>query len=191
MRARWAVLISGRGSNLSALLDHPEDIPVVVVISSKSSAEGIAKARRAGVPTLVLDKKIDWTKLSDELRRLRVTHVCLAGFMRIVPLVFVNEWRGQMINLHPSLLPKYPGLESIAFAHAAGDEIGVTVHEVDEGVDTGKLILQRRSLCASEARETDVAQAEFRVHVTEQKLLVRAAGALSDLYRTRTERKPA
>lgn len=179
MRTRWAVLISGRGSNLSALLDYPDEIPIAVVVSSKASAEGLLKARRAGVPTHVLDRKIDWPALTKLLRARGVTHVCLAGFMRIVPAEFVAAWRGRIVNLHPSLLPKYPGLESIALAYAAGDDMGVTVHEVDEGVDTGRVILQRRCLLSSEVHEYPLALAEFKVHVTEQRLLTRVVRTLS------------
>jgi phosphoribosylglycinamide formyltransferase-1 len=174
MRTRWAVLISGRGSNLSALLDHQDEISIALVVSSKAGVDGVFKARRAGVPVLVLEKRIDWTALSKTLRERGVTHICLAGFMRIVPASFVAEWpAGHIINLHPSLLPKYPGLDSISNAHRASDDIGVTVHEVDDGVDTGPVILQRRSLKSSEARGYPLALAEFCVHVTEQRLLTR------------------
>ncbi len=178
MRARWAVLISGRGSNLSALLADPDEISIVLVISSKPSVDGVFKARRAGIPVHVLDKKIDWAELSSLLSTRGVTHVCLAGFMRIIPPDFVTAWRGRLVNLHPSMLPKYPGLDSISLAHSAGDEIGVTVHEVDEGVDSGPIILQRRSLKSREARGYPLALAEFYVHLTEQQLLTRAMRAI-------------
>jgi phosphoribosylamine--glycine ligase/phosphoribosylglycinamide formyltransferase/phosphoribosylformylglycinamidine cyclo-ligase len=178
MRARWAVLISGRGSNLSALLDDRDEVSIALVVSSKPGVDGIFKARRAGIPVHILDKKIDWPALTTLLRERGVTHICLAGFMRIVPPAFVLEWRGRIVNLHPSLLPKYPGLESIGSAHAAGDDIGVTVHEVDEGVDTGTVILQKRSLMASEAHGYSLALAEFYVHVTEQRVLTRVVRAV-------------
>lgn len=180
MRAsRWAVLISGRGSNLSAVLDYPDEIPVAVVVSSKAGVDGLAKARRAGVPCVVLDRKIDWDGLTEMLRARAVTHICLAGFMRIVPASFVASWRGRIVNLHPSLLPAYPGLESIAAAFHADDDIGVTVHEVDEGVDTGRVILQRRCLKKPKRLGYSLALAEFMVHVTEQRLLTRVVRALS------------
>lgn len=177
MRARWAVLISGRGSNLSALLEHSDEIDVCYVASSRAGADGLFKARRAGVPTDVLPKKIDWESLHNELLRRRITHLCLAGFMKIVPAAFVEKWTGRLINLHPSLLPKYPGLESIAVAHGAGDDIGVTVHEVDAGVDTGTAISRKTSLKSDEARGYPLALAEFYVHVTEQRLLTRVVRA--------------
>jgi phosphoribosylglycinamide formyltransferase-1 len=177
---RWAVLISGRGSNLSALLDDPDEIPIAVVVSSKAGVDGLAKARRAGVPCVVLDRKIDWEALTTLLRARGVTHICLAGFMRIVPASFVASWPpGRIVNLHPSLLPAYPGLESIAAAFHADDDIGVTVHEVDEGVDTGRVILQRRCLKKPKRLGYSLALAEFTVHVAEQRLLTRVVGALS------------
>ncbi len=178
MRARLAVLISGRGSNLASLLEHADEIDVQLIVSSNDSADGLLKARRAGVATFILAKKIDWDQLDLELARHRITHICLAGFMKIVPRNFVANWRGRMINLHPSLLPKYPGLESLSAAHEAGDDIGVTVHEVDEGVDTGKIILQRRCLMSAETKGYSLAHAEFVAHVTEQRLLTRVVRAL-------------
>lgn len=188
MRARWAVLISGRGSNLSALLDDHENSSVAsiaLVVSSKARVDGVFKARRAGVPVHVLEKKINWQALTELLQSRGVTHICLAGFMRIVPPAFVASFRGRIVNLHPSLLPKYPGLESISLAHAAGDDLGVTVHEVDEGVDTGRIILQRRSLKSAEARGYSLDLVEFQVHVTEQRLLTRVVRAISQTFAAR------
>ncbi len=174
MRKRWAVLISGRGSNLGALLEVQDEIQTAVVVSSKASADGLLKARRAGVATLILEKKIDWAALDAELRRRRITHVCLAGFMRIVPQEFVAQWKNRVVNLHPSLLPKYPGLQSIEVAFDADDDLGVTVHYVDEGVDTGDVILQSRCLKSPKANGYSLAHTEFLVHVAEQRLLKRA-----------------
>ena len=179
MRARWAVFISGRGSNLASLLEHSDEINLVVVVSSKASASGLLKARRSGVATLTLAKKIDWEQLHIDLLKRRITHICLAGFMKIVPEKFVSKWQGRLVNLHPSLLPLYPGLESIQAAYAAGADIGVTVHEVDEGIDTGRIILQRRCLKGRDAHEYSLARAEFDVHITEQRLLTRALLGLS------------
>lgn len=164
---------------MASLLEHSDEIDVVVVVSSKASADGLLKARRSGVSTMTLPKKIDWDQLYFELLKRRITHICLAGFMKIVPAHFVAKWRGRLVNLHPSLLPIHPGLGSIGAAYAAGDDIGVTVHEVDEGVDTGKVLLQRRCLKSSDAREYSLARAEFDVHVTEQRLLTRALRGLT------------
>ena len=179
MRKRWAVLISGRGSNLSSLLDYADEISISIVVSSRANVDGLSKARRAGVATSVLDRRIDWSALTEMLRARGVTHICLAGFMRIVSPEFVAGWRGRIVNLHPSLLPKYPGLESIEAAFNAGDDIGVTVHEVDEGVDTGRIILQRRCLKKPRLAGYSLALAEFTTHVTEQRLLTRVVRVLS------------
>ena len=179
MAARWAVFISGRGSNLASLLERSDEIEIALVVSSKPGASGLAKARRAGVATDVLAKKINWDDVQSKLLENRISHICLAGFMKLVPATFVANWKGRLINLHPSLLPKYPGLESITAAYNAGDEVGVTVHEVDEGVDTGKIILQQRCMKRTETQATSLAAVEFAVHVTEQRLLSRVVRAFS------------
>jgi phosphoribosylglycinamide formyltransferase 1 len=191
MRAsRWAVLISGRGSNLSSLLDYQDEIPIGLVVSSSVTAGGLWRARRAGIKTSLTPmtafttktgeqkQRIDWAKLTELLRSNGVTHVCLAGFMKIVPLKFVQDWEGRLINLHPSLLPEYPGLESIERAHKEQADIGVTVHFVNEEVDAGKVISQRRCLKKHEVSRYSLGLTEFLVHVTEQRLLREAVQAL-------------
>ncbi len=170
-RRRWAVLISGRGSNLGALLDLRDGVDVALVVSSSPSAYGLLRARRAGVPTRVLPRPIDWPALDAELRALGVTHVFLAGFMRIVPETFVVAWENRLVNLHPSLLPKYPGLKSIERAFAADDDVGVTVHAVDAGVDTGPIVARRRSLNRPKGRGYSLELAELQVHIDEQRLV--------------------
>lgn len=177
---RWAVLISGRGSNLAALLELREEIDIRLVVSSSAQAYGLLRARRTGVPTQLTPfvsgtKKIDWTELNRVLRAHGITHIFLAGFMKIVPESFVAEWRGRIVNLHPSLLPKYPGLKSIERAYEAGDSIGITVHEVNEEVDAGDVICQRRCLNAAEVREYSLREVEFFVHVDEQRTVKEVA----------------
>ena len=184
MRARaWAVLISGRGSNLSSLLDFQDEIPVRLVVSSSPSAGGLKRAQRAGIKTQITPMirvesksgtpklKIDWDTLTSQLRSAGITHICLAGFMKIVPAKFVSEWNNRLINLHPSLLPAYPGLESIERAHKDQADIGVTVHFVNEEVDGGKIISQRRCLKKHDVSRYSLGLTEFLVHVTEQRLL--------------------
>ena len=173
---RWGVLISGRGSNLSSLLDLGDAFQVQVVVSSSKLALGLGRARRMGVPTALAplmpnSKRIDFEALTELLHRSRVTHVLLAGFMKIVPPEFVASWRGRMINLHPSLLPQYPGLESIERAFQEKNDMGVSVHEVNEEVDGGALILQRRCLKAAEIDGYSLDTAEFLVHLEEQRAL--------------------
>jgi formyltetrahydrofolate-dependent phosphoribosylglycinamide formyltransferase len=152
---RVAVLISGRGSNLQALLDNQgadAGYEIVVVGSNVPDAYGLERARAAGVEALAIDHK-NYKKdreaferaLDADLRKRGVEIVALAGFMRVLTPFFVRAWSGRMINIHPSLLPKYPGLHTHQRAIEAGDaEAGCTVHLVTEGVDEGPLLGQAR-----------------------------------------------
>lgn len=175
-KPRWAVLISGRGSNLAALLELLDEVEIRVVMSSSAQAQGLLRARRAGVPARLTpfiegSKKIDWTALSNSLKSFGVSHIFLAGFMKVVPAGFIAEWRGRILNLHPSILPSYPGLKSIERAHVDRADLGATVHDVVEDVDAGRVICQRRTLKADEIATYNLATAEFLVHVDEQRLI--------------------
>jgi phosphoribosylglycinamide formyltransferase-1 len=177
MLQKWGVLISGRGSNLAALLELGSEIDIRVVISSSTTAPGVLRARRAGVSAEFFPrdgKKLDWVALDRRFSEYGVTHVFLAGFMRIVPAAFLEKWAGRVLNLHPSLLPTYPGLDSIARAYADHADLGVTVHEVIEDVDAGKMICQRRSLNAGEVHEYSLDASEFYMHVDEQRIVKEA-----------------
>jgi phosphoribosylglycinamide formyltransferase-1 len=147
------VLISGRGSNLQALLDasaepgYPAEIALVV--SNRPGASGLERAQRAGVPTRVIDHR-DFadrpafeTALTGALRDAGAEAVCLAGFMRVLTGAFVEAWRGRLLNIHPSLLPLFPGLDTHARALAAGVKLhGCTVHLVSEALDGGAIVGQ-------------------------------------------------
>jgi phosphoribosylglycinamide formyltransferase-1 len=148
---RVAVLISGRGSNLQALLDAKQDAyQVVLVVSNVPGAEGLEKARRAGVETLVIDHKrfgkdreAFEREIDMELGARAIDIVALAGFMRVLTPFFVRAWAGHLVNIHPSLLPKYPGVKTHERALEAGDtEHGATVHLVVEEVDAGEILGQ-------------------------------------------------
>lgn len=153
-RARVAVLISGAGSNMAALIDAggQADAPfeVVLVLSNKAEAGGLAVAEAKGVPTAVIDHAPfgkDRAAHEFAVHRVLNTHrvevVALAGYMRLLTPFLVGRWAGRMLNIHPSLLPKYPGLNTHARALAAGDaEAGCTVHLVTEGVDEGPVLGQ-------------------------------------------------
>lgn len=173
---RWAVLISGRGSNLQALLDLGANLDVRLVASSKASAPGLLRARRHGVPTLVLPKKIDWAVLERELHARKITHIFLAGFMKLIPADFVNRWESRLLNVHPSLLPAYPGLAALEKSYEDDAAMGVTVHVVTPGMDEGPRLLQRQTL-APEARARGVtpAEAQWRTSLAEQRLVREAA----------------
>lgn len=153
VRKRVAVLISGRGSNLAALLSAcgQPDFPagIVLVVSNRPGAGGLAHAAAAGVPTAVVDHKAFGSKpafeaaLEAELRRAAIELVCLAGFMRLLSPGFVDAWRDRLINIHPSLLPAFPGLGTHERALAAGVRIhGATVHYVRAETDSGPIIAQ-------------------------------------------------
>ncbi|MCM2283092.1 MAG: hypothetical protein NDI61_14715 [Bdellovibrionaceae bacterium] len=175
------MLISGRGSNLATLLDLRDEVDVVCVYSSSATALGLLRARRAGVITRILPRspdparpnhtRVDWERLHEELVLSGVTHIFLAGFMRVVPAAFVARWENRIVNLHPSLLPKHPGLNSIARAYEDGAEMGVSVHVVDQGVDTGPLILQRRSLNQPAQHGYSLERSELCMHIDEQRLV--------------------
>lgn len=152
-KKRVAVLISGSGSNLQALIDAAShaDYPaqIVVVISNKDDAYGLERARQAGIRTEVLrhnaypSRESYDAAIHDLLLHYKVDIVCLAGFMRILTSAFVESWRGKMLNIHPSLLPAYRGLHTHARALADGAKTaGCTVHYVVPELDAGPIIAQ-------------------------------------------------
>ncbi len=147
---RVAILISGRGSNMRALVENADGYEVVLVASNKPEAEGLNYAAAAKIPTWSLDSKSVSRRefeaaLGESLRANDVGTIALAGFMRLLSREFVEEWAGRIVNIHPSLLPKYPGLDTHARAIAAGDaESGCSVHVVTEEVDAGLVIAQAR-----------------------------------------------
>ena len=152
-RRRTAVLISGRGSNLAALIaasrakDYPAEIALVV--SDNSEAAGLASARDAGIPSAVVTRASFENRAAFEAeidaasRLVGIEIVCLSGFMRILSREFVEAWRDRMLNIHPSLLPLFPGLHTHERALAAGVRVhGATVHFVRSEMDTGPIIVQ-------------------------------------------------
>jgi phosphoribosylglycinamide formyltransferase 1 len=150
---RLAVLASGRGSNLGAILEacRREEFParVVVVVSDRETAPALDWATREGIPAVFVDPKASGDRAAYDaallaaLERHRPGLVCLAGFMRILTPAFVNAWAGRLLNIHPSLLPAFPGLHPQRQALAYGVKVaGATVHFVDADVDSGPVILQ-------------------------------------------------
>jgi len=147
------ILISGRGSNMQAILDAIRqgelDARVGVVVSNVASAPGLARAQEAGVPTVVIDHKEFSSReafdraVVDELQKREVDLVCLAGFMRLLSPLFVRAFPGRILNIHPSLLPSFPGLDAQRQALEHGVKVtGCTVHIVDEELDHGPIVLQ-------------------------------------------------
>lgn len=151
---RVAILISGGGSNMAALVDSMvEDHPAqpALVFSNVEGAGGLGRAAARGIATAVVDHRRFDSRESFEqavqglLADAMIDIVCLAGFMRILTAGFVENWSGRMLNIHPSLLPKYPGLNTHARAIEAGDtESGCTVHEVTATLDQGPILGQAR-----------------------------------------------
>jgi phosphoribosylglycinamide formyltransferase-1 len=150
---RVGVLISGRGSNLQALIEACRDpatnARIVLVLSNKADAGGLVRAAEAGIPTAVIDHKAYENRagfdgeLDRQLKAAGVELVCLAGFMRILTDGFIAAWRNRMINIHPSLLPAYRGLDTHARALADGVKLaGCTVHYVRPELDAGPIIVQ-------------------------------------------------
>lgn len=184
-RRRVAVLISGRGSNLKALLDADQDAyEVVLVISNVADASGLDHARAAGIATWARSHerltRAEHDALVDvELRAHGVEAVALAGYMRVLSEPFVARWAGRMVNIHPSLLPLYKGLHTHERAIAAGDaEAGCSVHLVTAALDDGPVLAQARvPVRPGDTPETLAA----RVLVEEHRLYPRA---LADLVAT-------
>jgi phosphoribosylglycinamide formyltransferase-1 len=175
------VLASGTGSNLQALLDkvHGRDgIEIVLVGSNKPDAPALERAREAGVETAVFpaadyaDRAARDEAMADWLERGGVELVVLAGFMEILSPGFIQRFNGRIVNVHPSLLPAFAGVDSIRQAFDYGARVtGVTVHFVDEGVDTGPIILQE---AFDLPYHRDIEAVETRVHQIEHELLPRA-----------------
>lgn len=162
---RIGILISGRGSNMVALVDAVAsgkipDSEVAVVISDKSNAPGLEKARERGVDTIVIERRGRTREEHDaemitELQKRGVELVCLAGYMRLLSKDFIHAFENRILNIHPSLLPSFPGLNVQQQAIDHGVKIsGCTVHFVNEDLDAGPIILQR----AVEVKDDDTAE---------------------------------
>jgi len=164
------VLVSGEGTNLQALIDA--GLPIAAVASNRADAGALARADAAGIPNRVFepdgypDRAARDRDVADWLQLRGVDFVVLAGYMQLLTAAFLDRFRDRIINVHPSLLPQFPGAQAIADALAAGvDTTGVTIHYVDEGLDTGAVI--RQEPIAVEPRATLVE----RIHAVEHRIL--------------------
>jgi len=178
---RLGVLVSGAGTNLQAILDSlhgQEGVEVACVVASRAAAGGLARAEAAGVEAAVFaaagypDRSSRDEALADFLDARGVDLLVLAGFMELLSAGFVRRFEGRIINVHPSLLPAFPGLRPIEQALEYGVRVtGVTVHFVDEGIDSGPILLQEAIELPYAA---DIADAEQRIHAVEHRLLPEA-----------------
>jgi phosphoribosylglycinamide formyltransferase-1 len=184
---RIGVLASGAGTNLQAILDQlhgHEGIEVVAVGSDKAGAGALERARGTGVETAVFrlsdhpDRESRDLAIADWLERRRVELVVLAGYMQLLSPAFVRRFANRVINVHPALLPSFPGLDAVGQALEHGVRVtGVTVHFVDEGVDSGPIILQRPvPVPADRDREA----LERAIRATEHELLPQAIRMIAD-----------
>jgi len=185
---RIGVLISGKGSNLQALIDELGDAPIEIagVVSSRPDAHGLERAQAAGLETAVFsladepDRENRDAALGDWLEEREVDLVVLAGFMELLTPGFIRRFAGRIVNIHPALLPSFAGLRAVAQTLEYGVKVaGVTVHFVDEGMDSGPIILQEafelpyhRGIEAMDEGEIDAIEERF--HEVEHRLLPRA-----------------
>lgn len=185
-RFRVAVLASGTGTNLQAILDsvHGRDgIEVVAVASDRPGAMALERARHAGIQTAAFpgpdhaDRAARDAAIADWLEDHAVDLVVLAGYMQLLSAAFVERFRDRVINVHPALLPAFPGLDAVGQALDAGiDVTGVTVHYVDEGIDTGPVLMQREVAIPD---NRDRAELEAAIHAVEHELLPSAVRELA------------
>lgn len=182
MRKKIGVIVSGRGSNLQSIIDHITegklDVEVAVVVSDHADAFALERAAKAGIATAVVERKgcRDKEEFEDKidavLRNAGAELVVLAGFMRILTGHFISRWEHKIINIHPALLPSFKGLDAQGQAVDYGVKVaGCTVHFVDEGTDTGPIILQKVVPVMDEDTEETLAA---RILVEEHKALPEA-----------------
>ncbi len=187
MTLQLGVLVSGVGTNLQAILDAVEsgrlDARVRVVISNRPDALALTRASAAGVPTVVVDHRQHGSReefdgaLVEELRAHEAQTIVLAGFMRLLTKRILSAFRDQVINIHPALLPAFPGTRAQEQALHYGVKVtGCTVHFVDEGVDTGPIIAQR-AIVIQEGEDVDALSA--RMLEQEHELLVETLGLVA------------
>jgi phosphoribosylglycinamide formyltransferase 1 len=191
MKRRVGILISGRGSNMAALIAAAatEDFPaeIVVVISNRADAAGLARASANGIPTSVIESKrfgkdraAFEAALQSQLDQHRVELICLGGFMRLFTPEFTRRWYGRMLNIHPSLLPSFPGLDPHGQALRAGVKIsGATVHFVIPETDAGPILMQGAVAVSdhdtAETLAARVLEVEHRIYPEALRLLARGA----------------
>lgn len=170
---RWCLMISGRGSNLQAVLENQENHHIALVVSNRKKAIGLKKARRSGVQVMTWNfQDQDFNGLLSELKRRKIHRIFLLGFMKILPPSFIEDFRGVILNVHPSLLPLYPGKDSFerSFHDLLNQNgvLGATVHEVNEDVDAGEIWIKQSFSRSS------LSESQLRLTMTERRIVLRA-----------------
>ena len=205
MKRRVAILISGRGSNMAALIEgaRTENFPaeIALVISNKPEAGGLALAKSSGIATLAIDSKpfgkdraAFEAVMQSALDEYRIDLICLGGFMRLLTNDFVNRWTGRMLNIHPSLLPSFRGLDPHGQALRAGVKIsGATVHFVTPEMDAGPIVMQGavtvRDDDTAESLAARVLEIEHRIYPAALRLVAAGNTRINgDVCRTTTNR---
>lgn len=164
-----AVFISGGGSTLQALLEMHHQIDISLIVTNKIRPRGLLKAKRFGKNIFYFDKNKSFQELDQVLKGHKIQCLILAGFMKVLPRDFVESWKEKIINIHPSLLPQYPGLNSAERSWSENSPMGVTLHQVTEHVDDGKIFFQQKSL--EQPQSFSFAEAQLFLRRTEQFLL--------------------
>ena len=170
MNLKTAVFISGRGSNLKSFLDNISDSSeagMTYIFSNKKKAPGLMWALKRGCTfeTNALKEPQDWILLAKKLNTLKIKTLYLLGFMKIIPELFLNEFKGKAVNLHPSLLPDFPGLNSIEKSLDEKRSVGVTLHKVTKDMDDGPIRFQKKIILNSKhSNELE----QLRIHEFEQ-----------------------
>ncbi len=170
-RAAWAIFLSGRGSNAQALWDLLPELDIALVVSSRKKSQGLLRAKRLGLPTLVLDQQVNWMKLTQELQLRGVGRIFLLGFMKLLPPEFCQQWAGRMWNLHPSCLPEFPGAKALERSYEAGGNLGVSIHQVTADMDAGPLSLQMKISDQARRDFPTLEVAQMKISQTEQRLV--------------------
>ena len=193
MLLKLAILISGRGSNMKAILDaiNKQNIPITptIVISNKSTAEGLKIAKNLGIQTEIVESKgFQGTRTEYDQQIIRTLSkygvtpenslICLAGFMRILSPEFIKKFKNRILNIHPSILPAFPGLDAQRQAIESGvSHSGCTVHFVDEGIDTGPTIVQETVKIKNDDTEETLSK---RILAKEHKAYVKAVKLIAE-----------
>lgn len=170
--ANLAVLASGNGSNFQAIAERLAGVPhrLCCLICDKARAYVLERAKRVGVPHYVVgyagrSRHDAEERILEILRRHDIDVIALAGFMRLLTPLVVDEYAGRIVNIHPSLLPKYPGMNAIAESYASSDsDVGITIHVVDHGMDSGPILVQRS---VKRMPQESLEELEQRIHALE------------------------